>query len=46
MLSELFKLPVYILAVQPVKVYFSENISYIVNNIADKIIKQINLQEA
>ena len=38
-------MPVYILAIQPEKVEFGENISYLVKNIADKIINQINTQE-
>ena len=41
-LSEFFEMPVYILAIQPEKVEFGENISYLVKNIADKIIKLIN----
>jgi len=41
-LSEFFKMPVYVLAIQPVKVEFGENISYLVKNIADKIINLIN----
>jgi len=44
-LSEFFEMPVYILAIQPEKVDFGENISYLVKNIADKIIKLINTQE-
>ena len=44
-LSEFFEMPVYILAVQPEKVDFGENISFLVKNIADKIIEQINKQE-
>jgi len=42
-LSDFFKMPVYVLGIQPEKVEFGENISYLVRNIADKIINQINL---
>jgi len=41
-LSEFFKMPVFILAIQPEKLEFGENISYLVKNIADKIINLIN----
>ena len=41
-ISEFFKMPVFILGIQPEKIDFGENISYLVKNIADKIIKQIN----
>ena len=44
-LADFFKMPVYILAVQPEKVYFGEKISYLVKSIANKIIKHINIQE-
>ena len=44
-LADFFKMPVYILAVQPEKVDFGENISYLVKSIANKIIKHINTQE-
>lgn len=44
-LSELFIMPVYILGIQPEKVDFGENISYLVEDVADKIIKQINKKE-
>jgi hydrogenase maturation protease len=44
-LTEFFTMPVYILGIQPEKIDFGENISYIVKNVADKIIKQINKQE-
>jgi hydrogenase 3 maturation protease len=44
-LSEFFPIPVYILGIQPEKIDFGENISYLVKNVADKIIKQINNQE-
>jgi hypothetical protein len=38
-------MPVYILGIQPEKVDFGENISYLVKGIADKIVKLINKQE-
>jgi hydrogenase 3 maturation protease len=41
-LSEFFPMPVYILGIQPEKIAFGENISYIVMNNSDRIIKQIN----
>jgi hydrogenase maturation protease len=41
-LSDFFEMPVYILAIQPEKIEFGENISYLVKNIADIIINQIN----
>ena len=44
-LADFFEMPVYILAIQPEKIDFGENISYLVREIADKIIKQINKQE-
>ena len=44
-LSDFFPMPVYILGIQPEKIEFGENISYLVKNVADKIIKQINKQE-
>jgi len=44
-LSELFKMPVYILGIQPEKIDFGENISYLVKEVADKIIIQINKKE-
>lgn len=44
-LSEFFRMPVYVLGIQPEKIDFGENISYLVKNIADKIIKQINKKE-
>ena len=44
-LSDFFPMPVYILAIQPWKIDFGENISYLVKNVADKIIKRINKQE-
>ena len=44
-LSEFFPMTVFILGIQPVNVDFGENISYIVKDISDKIINQINRQE-
>jgi hydrogenase 3 maturation protease len=44
-LSEFFSMPVYILGIQPEKVFFGENISYIVLNVAEEIIHLINKQE-
>lgn len=44
-LSEFFPMPVYILAIQPEKIDFGENLSYIVKDISNKILKQINRQE-
>jgi hydrogenase 3 maturation protease len=44
-LSEFFRMPVYILGIQPEKIEFGEKISYLVKNVADKIIKLINEQE-
>jgi hydrogenase 3 maturation protease len=44
-LSEFFRMKVFILGIQPEKVDFGENISYLVKNVADKIIKHINNQE-
>ena len=44
-LSEFFDMPVFILGIQPEKIDFGENISYLVKNVADQIIKQINKQE-
>ena len=44
-LSEFFRMQVYILGIQPEKIDFGENISYLVKDVADKIIKQINKQE-
>ncbi len=42
-LSDFFTMPVYVIGIQPEKVEFGENISYLVRNIADRIINQINL---
>jgi hydrogenase 3 maturation protease len=44
-LSEFFAMQVYILCIQPEKVDFGENISYIVMNVADELIQVINKQE-
>ena len=44
-LSEFFTMEVYILGIQPEDIDFGENISYLVKEVADKIIKQINNQE-
>ena len=41
-LSEFFSMPIFILGIQPEKIDFGENISYLVTNVADKIINQIN----
>jgi hypothetical protein len=38
-------MPVYVLGIQPGKIDFGENISYLVKNVADRIIKHINKQE-
>jgi hydrogenase 3 maturation protease len=44
-LSEFFNMPVFILGIQPEKIEFGENISYLVKEVANKIIKLINKQE-
>jgi len=44
-LSEFFRMPVYVLAIQPEKVDFGENLSYLIKNVADRIINQINRME-
>jgi hydrogenase 3 maturation protease len=44
-LSEFFRMPVYILGIQPENVDFGEKISYIVMNVADRIVQLINKQE-
>jgi len=41
-LSEFFKMPVFLLGIQPEKLIFGENISYLVKEEADKIINIIN----
>jgi hydrogenase 3 maturation protease len=43
--SEFFTMPVYILGIQPEKIDFGENLSYLVKSVADRIIKHINKQE-
>lgn len=44
-LSDHFGMPVYVLAIQPEKIGFGENLSYIVQNAADKIVRLINTKE-
>jgi hydrogenase maturation protease len=44
-LTEFFRMHVYVLAIQPEKIDFGENISYLVKAVADRIIKQINQRE-
>jgi hydrogenase 3 maturation protease len=44
-LSEFFRMPVYILGIQPEKIDFGENISCLVKTVADRIINHINKQE-
>ena len=44
-LSDFFAMPVYILGIQPEKIDFGENLSYLVKNVADQILKQINKKE-
>jgi hydrogenase 3 maturation protease len=44
-LSKFFRMPVYFLAIQPEKIDFGENLSYLVKNVADRIINQINRLE-
>jgi hydrogenase 3 maturation protease len=41
-LTEFFRMPVFILGIQPENIDFGENISYLVKKVANKIIKQIN----
>ena len=41
-LSEFFKMPVYLLGIQPEKIDFGENMSYLVREEAEKIINIIN----
>jgi hydrogenase 3 maturation protease len=41
-LSEFFRMQVFILGIQPEKIEFGANISYLVRTVANKIIKQIN----
>lgn len=44
-ISEFFSMPVFILGIQPEKLDFGENISYLVKTEADRLINLINLQE-
>jgi hydrogenase 3 maturation protease len=44
-LSDFFAMPVYVLGIQPVKIDFGENISYIVKEVADRLIQVINKEE-
>jgi hydrogenase maturation protease len=44
-LSEFFRMPVYILAIQPGIIDFGENLSYLIKNVANRIINQINRLE-
>lgn len=42
-ISEFFTMPVYLLGIQPEKIDFGENLTYLVKQQADKIISDINL---
>jgi hydrogenase maturation protease len=44
-IREFFKMPVYVLGIQPENIDFGENLSYLVRNVADQIINQINRLE-
>jgi hydrogenase 3 maturation protease len=44
-LSDFFLMPVYVLGIQPEKIDFGENVSYLVKKTADKLINRINRQE-
>jgi hydrogenase 3 maturation protease len=44
-LADFFDFPVFVLGIQPVTIDFGENISYLVKEEANKIIKLINKQE-
>lgn len=44
-LSEFFRMPVYVLAIQPEKIDFGEDLSYLIKNVGDRIINQINRLE-
>jgi hydrogenase maturation protease len=44
-LSEFFRMPVYVLAIQPGIIDFGENLSYLIKNVANRIINQINRLE-
>ena len=41
-LSEFFSMPVFVLGIQPEKIDFGENLSYLVVRVADRIIQLIN----
>jgi hydrogenase 3 maturation protease len=41
-LSEFFSMPVFVLGIQPEKIDFGENLSYLVIQVADRIIQLIN----
>lgn len=41
-ISDFFSMPVFVLGIQPEKIAFGENISYLVKNVADIIINRIN----
>jgi hydrogenase 3 maturation protease len=44
-LTEFFMMPVYVLGIQPEKIDFGENLSELVKNVANRIVKQINKKE-
>jgi len=44
-LSEFFSMEVHVLGIQPEKIDFGENLSYLLRNVADRIINQINRLE-
>jgi hydrogenase 3 maturation protease len=44
-LADFFMMPVFVLAIQPLTIDFGENLSYLVKNVADRIIRQINKKE-
>jgi hydrogenase 3 maturation protease len=44
-LADFFKMPVFVLGIQPENIEFGEKISYIVKEVADNIIQTINRQE-
>jgi hydrogenase 3 maturation protease len=44
-LRQFFIMPVYVLGIQPENIDFGENLSYLVRNVADHIINQINRLE-
>jgi hydrogenase 3 maturation protease len=44
-LAEFFNMPVFVLGIQPENVEFGEKISYLVKEVADKMIQLINRQE-